>query len=205
MKKKKCKCKEKPEIWFGVYYHQGEIEEADERMILKALKHGAKVYHQFTHVYFKEGNHDFWLERYLLNNARDAFKALGIGLKTLLKLGELRVEHIHNLKYIKYGDLDIVHGHEFMGMGSGKFPATGLLDRWQTFKGRYDVKILAGHHHRTDKALSKKSKDGKFGNAWTVPAMCRKGPSYSPYGGANQGWAELEFNDGNVIVNIKEV
>lgn len=47
MKKKKCKCKEKPEIWFGVYYHQGEIEEADERMILKALKHGAKVYHQY--------------------------------------------------------------------------------------------------------------------------------------------------------------
>ena len=42
---------------------------------------------EFDHVYFKEGNHDFWLERYLLNNAREIFRLRGLDLKTLLRLG----------------------------------------------------------------------------------------------------------------------
>lgn len=163
--------------------------------ILKGFKE------EFTHVYFHEGNHDFWLERYLLANAREIFRLRGIGLKELLKLGELGVHHIHNLSYMTYGDLDILHGHQFPGWGGGKFPSVNILDKWQTFKGRYDVKVMASHSHRNDHSISRKSKDGKFGQAWVTPAMCRKGAQYNPYAGWDNGWCELINNQG--IVEVK--
>lgn len=156
--------------------------------ILKGLKQ------EFNHVYFKEGNHDFWLERYLLTNAREIFRLRGLDLKTLLRLGELGVEHIHNLKYFQYGDLDGVHGHEFPGFGMGKFPAVSLLDKWQTFKHSYSVKVVGAHCHRIDEAISRKSKTGEFGQAWTVGCMCKKQAAYNPYAGWEQGWGEASIN-----------
>lgn len=164
--------------------------------ILKGLKE------EFDHVYFHEGNHDFWLERYLLCNAREIFRLRGIGLVELLRLGELKVHHIHNLSYMTYGDLDILHGHQFAGFGAGKFPSVGLVDKWQTFKGKYDVKVMCSHSHRNDHTISRKSKDGKFGEAWVTPAMCRKGAQYNPYAGWDNGWAVLKNNDGIVDVEM---
>lgn len=177
--------------------YEAELELCHQ--ILKGLKE------EFNHVYFKLGNHDFWLERYLLINAREVFRALGVELSTLLRCGELGVHHIHNLKYIQYGDLDIVHGHEFPGYGLAKFPATSILDKWQTFKHQYDVKIMCSHAHRKDISMSKKSKDGKFGQGWVTPAFCRKGAGYAPYAGWDNGWAVVRNNEGVTSVEIVEV
>jgi len=113
----------------------------------------------------------------------------------------LGVHHIHNLKYISYGDLDIVHGHEFPGFGMGKFPSVGLLDKWQTFKHAYDVKILCSHSHRADHTISRKSKDGKFGESWVTPAFCRKNAGYAPFSGWDNGWATVTNTDG--ITDVK--
>lgn len=158
---------------------------------------------EFNHVYFKAGNHDYWLERYLLNNAREIFKLRGLQVQELLQCAGLGIDFIHNLRYIKYGDLDIIHGHEFnSGYGAGKFPSTGYIDKWQTFKGQYDVKILASHCHRQDTSMSKRSKDGKYGRGWVTPAMCRKSASYSPYAGWDNGWAVLHNQDGKVTVEL---
>jgi len=178
----------------NVIEYEKELEICHQ--ILKGLKE------EFNHVYFKHGNHDFWLERYLLMNAREVFRSLGIDLNSLLRCGELGVHTIHNLKYIQYGDLDIAHGHEFPGFGNGKFPATGLLDKWQTFKHRYDVKILCAHSHRTDHAISKKSKTGEFGEAWAIPAFCRKSAGYAPYAGWDNGWAVAKCIDGVTEVKV---
>jgi hypothetical protein len=169
------------------------------RHILKVLKE------EFTHVYFKEGNHDFWLERYLLTNSRamlNTFKERGVNVKELLQCGALGVHHIHNLKYIQYGDLDIVHGHEFSGFGGGKFPARSLLDKWQTFMGRYDVKILGAHSHRMDEAVSARSKEGMFGYGYTIGAMCRKGAHYNPFAGWDNGCAEAKHTDEGTKVKL---
>lgn len=169
------------------------------RQILEGLKQ------EFDHVYFKEGNHDFWLERYLLTNAREIFRLLGLDLKTLLRCRELGVHHIHNLKYIQYGDLDIVHGHEFPGFGNGKFPSVGLLDKWQSFRHKYDVKVLCAHSHKHDMFISKKSKTGEFGQAWVIPAMCKKSPKYAPYAGWDNGWAVARITEKGTEVEITVV
>lgn len=158
---------------------------------------------EFNHVYFKAGNHDYWLERYLLNNAREIFRLRGIQVEELLQCAGLGVDYIHNLKYIQYGDLDIMHGHEFnTAYGNGKYPAGGYIDKWQTFRGKYDVKILASHCHRQDTSLSKRSKDGKYGQGWVTPAMCRKSAAYNPYAGWDNGWAVAYNNEGIVSVEL---
>jgi len=175
--------------------YEKEIEICHQ--ILKGLKE------EFNHVYFKAGNHDFWLERYLLINAREIFRLRGIQVEELLRCEELGVHFIHNLKYVKYGDLDIIHGHEFnVGFGAGKFPATGFVDKWQTFKGKYDIKILASHCHRQDIHMSKRSKDGLYGMGWVTPAFCRKSAQYNPYAGWDNGWAVITNNDGKCDINI---
>ena len=181
----------------NVIEYEKEIELAYQ--ILKGLKE------EFTHIYFKEGNHDFWLERYLLTNARDIFKVLGMSLKELLRLGELGVHHIHNLQSWKYNDLDGIHGHEFPGFGMGKFPSVGLLDKWQTFKNRYDVKVIASHSHREDMSISRKSKDGRFGYAWVTPCFCNLGAQYAPFAGWNQGWTTAKIGEYGVDVKITKV
>jgi len=165
------------------------------RQILKGLKE------EFNHVYFKEGNHDFWLERYLLINSRamlSTFKERGVNVQELLQCAGIGVNHIHNLKYIQYGDLDIIHGHEFPGFGNGKFPSVGVLDKWQSFKKSYKVKILCSHSHKLDKSISRKAKNGDFGEAWVTPAMCKKGSHYAPYAGWDNGWAVVKVNDEGV-------
>jgi hypothetical protein len=165
--------------------------------LLKGLKE------EFTHVYFKAGNHDFWLERYLLSNAREIFRLRGLQIEELLQCAAIGVHYISNLRYIEYGDLDIIHGHEFASsFGNGKFPSVGYVDKWQTFKGRYDVKLLASHCHRQDYSISRRSKDGKYGQGWVTPAMCRKSAQYNPYAGWDNGWAVARNNDGKVSVEI---
>ena len=127
---------------------------------------------------------------------------LGLELVSLLRCSELGVHTIHNLAYVSFGDLDIVHAHEFGGFGGGKFPSKSLLDKWQTFKSRYDVKILGAHSHRIDKTISTRSKDGKFGEGYSIGCMCRKGASYSPYAGWDNGWAVAEIVDGVTEVKL---
>jgi len=168
-----------------IEYHN-ELESCHH--ILKGLKE------EFNHVYFKEGNHDFWLERYLLNNAREVFRLIGVNLKELLKCGELGVHHIHNLKYVQYGDLDIVHGHEFPGYGA-KFPSVSLAGKWQNFKKKADVKVIQAHSHQECQTITRKSVDGKFGQAWAMAAMCKKAASYAPFAGKENGWAEFKINE----------
>lgn len=180
----------------NVVAYEREIELCHQ--ILKGLKQ------EFTHVYFKEGNHDFWLERYLLTNAREVFRLLGMSLKELLRLGELGIHHIHNLKYIQYGDLDIIHGHEFPGFGT-KFPSVSLVDRWQRFKKSYNVKVMQAHSHQSCQTITRKSKTGEFGQGWVMPAMCKKGMHYAPYAGKENGWAELKQVDGVTEVKLMVV
>lgn len=158
--------------------------------ILKGLKE------EFTHVYFHSGNHDYWLERYLRLNAREVFKVKGLTLNELLRLNEIGVQYIPQLQYMIFADIDILHGHQFNSFGGGKFPSVSLLDRWQTFKKKYDVKVLCSHAHRYDTSISRKSKNGLFGQAWVTPAMCKKGAEYNPFAGWDIGWVVIKNING---------
>ncbi len=154
---------------------------------------------EFNDVYVKEGNHDAWLERYLLSNSRELFRLRGLSVKELLRLGELKVPHIHNLQYIQFHDLDILHGHE-VGMGFGaKFIAKAYAGRWQRFKRNMEVKVLTSHCHRADHDVVR-NQDGTTAYGWVTPAMCRKGAQYNPYAPNDVGYSEAFLTENGVQV-----
>lgn len=154
---------------------------------------------EFNDVYVKEGNHDFWLERYLLSNARELFRLRGLSVKELLRLGELKTPHIHNLQYVQFHDLDILHGHE-VGMGFGaKFIAKAYAGRWQRFKRNMKVKVFTNHCHRADHDVIR-NQDGTTAYGWVGPGMCRKGAQYNPYAPNDIGYSEAFLTEDGVMV-----
>lgn len=162
--------------------------------LLKGLKE------EFDHVYFKEGNHDWWLERFIAMKAPEFGKVRGFTLREMLKLGELGVHHIHNLQPIRYGDLDIIHGHEFpMGASVPNRPSLTYLKRWMRYK-KTSCKLLVSHVHTDDHGIIKEY-DGQYGEAWTLPAMCVKGAEYAPFTGASIGHGEVIETDKGMTVN----
>ncbi len=177
------------------------IDYADEidmmQEFLKILKS------EFNHVYVKEGNHDFWLERFITQRAPELQRLRGTTFPELLKLTELGIHHIHNLQPIKYGDLDIVHGHEFPSFGGNvpNKPALSLLRKWMRYVKR-QCKVLGSHVHVSD-FQPEKAYDGKVSYGWTTPAMCLKGAEYAPFTGWDNGHTEVK--NGNNGVEPKNI
>lgn len=145
---------------------------------------------EFNHVYFKEGNHDFWLERYLANVAPELGKLRGFNLPEILGLAGLGVHHIHNLQPIKYGEFTICHGHEFpMGFAVPNRPALSFIRKWIHHK-RTPAKLICSHVHQADEAIEK-TYDGKLSRAWTTPAMCLKAAEYARFTRWDNGHTEV--------------
>lgn len=162
--------------------------------LLKGLKEN------FDHVYFKEGNHDWWLERFIAMKAPEFGKVRGFTLREMLKLGELGIHHIHNLQPIKYEDIDIIHGHEFpSGFGTvPNRPSLTYLKRWMRYK-KGKCKLIVSHVHTDDHGIIKEY-DGTYGEAWTLPAMCVKGAEYAPFTNASIGHGEVFETDSGMTV-----
>lgn len=156
---------------------------------------------EFTHVYFKAGNHDYWLERYITNQAPELGKLKGVNLEEILQLSGKQIHYIHHLQPIEYGDLDILHGHELpSGFNVPNRPAMSYLRKYLNHK-RQSVKLLCSHVHQADEAIEK-TYDGKFSKAWTTPAMCLKVAEYARFTRWDNGHTEvLNGNNGVDVVN----
>lgn len=145
---------------------------------------------EFNHVYFKEGNHDYWLERYVANVAPEIGKLKGFTLPEILGLAGMGVHHIHNLQEISYGEFTICHGHEFpMGFVVPNRPALSFLRKWIHHK-RTHAKLICSHVHQADEAIEK-TYDGKISRAWTTPAMCLKAAEYARFTRWDNGHTEV--------------
>lgn len=139
-------------------------------------------------IYYKLGNHEDRWEKFLISKAPE-----------LLGIDEFRLERILNLEFhsinliaskqlIKYGKLNIIHGHE---MGESIFspvnPARGLF-----LKAKCST--LAGHNHQTS-AHHENNVSGDAMACWSLGCLCDLSPEYRPF-------AFTKWNHGFAIVNI---
>lgn len=148
-------------------------------------------------IYYKEGNHEERLERYLIKNAPVLLGMEEFELRTILRLGELGIQWIADKRLFLAGKLTIIHGHEYKGNG-GVNPA-----RWLSL--RTPDPLLCGHFHRTSSHFTKSIK-GEVSGAWSTGCMCHDGPDYSPYNQWNQGFAMIHIDkDGTFEVENKMV
>lgn len=95
-----------------------------------------------AHIYFKHGNHEDWLEKYLMNKAPVLLDMLEFKLSYLLKFQELRIIEISSYQLMKYGKLSIIHGHELKQILRSVNPARTLYLKTK-------ISTLVAHHHVT--------------------------------------------------------
>lgn len=134
------------------------------------------------------GNHDMWLQRFLLRSAQQLEG--DYLLQERLKLDEHDIKWISDLRLLTYGELYLHHGHIF-GVSGGRHVATRLLDK-------FGVNLLVGHFHRqmTD---SKTTLDGKTHACWVNGCLSDLHPSYNPYGNQTHGFSIVDLHEGGLF------
>lgn len=159
---------------------------------------------RFKNVYFKEGNHDAWLERSIRTNSPAFAKVADFTLENLLRLKENKVHHIHNLQEIKFGDLSILHGHEKPGFFTPEFVAKSVIKWWQQYERKLTVKVMVSHFHTVDNFIQR-NLDGSFAYGYVTGCLAKLKMDYHPYARRNHGIAIVDNDKGVTEVRNFEI
>lgn len=142
-------------------------------------------------IYFKVGNHDERYERYFMTKAPELFGDEYYSLNERLGLIELGIHYVASKQWIKYGHLNIMHGHEF---GNSVFspvnPARGIFMRAK-------CSTIVGHYHQTS-SHHENNLNGKEMACFSTGCLSTLSPEYRPTAETkwNHGAAFLEKDSG---------
>jgi len=150
-------------------------------------------------IYYKNGNHEDWLEKYLMNKAPELLDIEEFKLKTLLRFGELGIQEISSYAMMKFGKLNIVHGHELKSTLRSVNPARTLY--LKTKKS-----TLVAHHHVTSEH-TESDIDGQITTCWSIGCLSQLKPKYAGLDSKyNLGFAYVtKTKDGNFTVSNKRI
>ena len=158
-------------------------------------------------IFYKIGNHEERYEIFLKSKAPEIFGDDYYSLEDRLDLNSYKIKYIQGKQLIKYGKLNIIHGHEFGGsFFSPVNPARGLFMRAK-------CNIIAGHNHQTSEH-HENNLNGENMATWSIGCLCQLNPEYRPFAFTkwNLGFAMLTKDkqgmfevDNKRIVNGKVV
>ncbi len=153
---------------------------------------------------YKMGNHEERWERYLKIKApafTDLFDDDDIPLlsyETIFDTKKYDIKVVANKRLVKFGHLNIVHGHEFWrGMINPVNPARGLF-----LKGKENA--LGAHLHQTSHH-TEPTLSGDILSCWTTGCLCDLHPEYSPFNKWNHGFAIINRDGDNFEVLNKTI
>lgn len=139
-----------------------------------------------------EGNHEFRLRKYLIQNARELYCLPGLSMAELFDLKRLRVEYVpchqgaskFTDNFIRVGDLYV--GHWDKVSKHGAYAAKQLVED----KG---VSLLQGHTHRFG-AHARTLVDGRVLVGIENASMCSRNQSYVSYPNWQLGFSVVYLN-----------
>lgn len=186
--------------FYGVSDHEKDPRKVKWHEELEACREALKMIRSAfpnVPVYFKEGNHEYRMERYLMKHAQLLLGMAEFELPTLLRLGESGIEYIRNKRPVYAGSLTIGHGDEWRGAG-GVNPA-----RWLSL--RAGESMVIGHFHRTSQHIERTVRQTVRG-WWSTGCLCELQPHYMPFNNWNHGFAIVHLNeDGSFEVDNKTI
>jgi predicted phosphodiesterase len=138
-------------------------------------------------IYYKIGNHEMRLERWLMVKAPEILDCEEFRLDILLEFAKHHVILIDKYTVIKAGNLNIIHGHEYKGAG-GVYPAKYIY-------GKSKVNTICGHYHRSSTYLDK-NMDGQYHGGFSTGCLCELSPDYMPYNEWVHGFAVVTMKSG---------
>jgi predicted phosphodiesterase len=159
--------------------------EAEVYSVVQFLKGLRKAFPN-TPIYLKLGNHELRLETYLNDNASDLAWYSKLSLEELFELKTMGIETISDKRVMKYGQLYIIHGHEYGGKGAVNVARNLLLKAFDN--------ILCGHFHRMDEAYWTPISGDSIGS-WVTGCLCGLRPDYMPLNNWVHGFARIVKRD----------
>lgn len=142
-------------------------------------------------IYFKPGNHEYRLERYLYLKAPELLDCEEFQLKVLLNLAKYKIIFIEKRTKTYFGHLLVEHGDRMKGNG-GVNPA-------RTLYMRYKRHVLSGHFHRKSEHVEKVY-DGSLVTAFSTGCLCELEPEYYEVNNHSHGTSIVEMNGDNFKV-----
>lgn len=153
-------------------------------------------------IIYKFGNHEERFDNYLMIHAPEMFQLESMHLEA--KLLELMpyLTIIKNKRIIRFGHLNIIHGHEYVySITNPVNPARGLFNRAKK-------SAVCNHFHQTS-SHTESTISGDIITCWSGGCLCGLHPNYMPLNKWNLGFIEIRNEDGfysvknNRIINYK--
>jgi len=167
-----------------------ELEQG--RWFMKALRTAFPK----ARIYYKLGNHEDRLEKWLRIKAPEWIGMDEFELKMLLRFGENQIQLIDSSATIKAGNLNIIHGHEYLGGGT--------VNRARNLYLKAKASTICGHFHRKSEFTTRDINNNIQG-AWTTGCLCELYPEYMKgHSDWVHGFAVVKVNkDGTFSVDNK--
>ena len=137
-------------------------------------------------IYYKLGNHEVRLDRWIKHNAQ-MFDGM-LDLEHLIDFEGAGIIYLKDNIGVKFGKLNIIHGHEVRANGS-------LVNIARTYYMKTNSNIMLGHWHQAQE-FTTKTISGDIHGAWATGCLCKLDADYT-YGinSWNHGFAIVEMVD----------
>lgn len=175
--------------FFKLSFHE---KDARNRPTLKQELAMAKEFFQYLRyklpnatIYFKPGNHEHRLERYLVIKAPELLDCEEFKLNVLLELEKFKIIYIDKRTKVYFGHLLVEHGDRMKG--------TGGVNPSRTLFTKYKRHVLVGHFHRKSEH-SEKIYDGKLISTFSTGCLCELEPEYFEVNNHVHGMAIVTMN-----------
>lgn len=163
------------------------VDLIDELDSLKEFLKALKIALPRVKIFYKIGNHENRLSRYLKIKAPEMFGLPFFEYGEFLGLNSLGITLIEDNQIAFHGKLAILHGHEIK-LGAGAVnPARSLYLKFKD-------SAVVGHLHRTSQH-TEKTGTGKIISTWSLGCMCELSPKYAVFTAWNHGMAVNEIID----------
>jgi len=145
-----------------------------------------------TRIFFKSGNHEERLIKFLLSNAKQLEDLEELELPNLLWFKQYGIEPIPDKANIRIGKLNLLHGHEI-------YAGAGMVNVARTIRMKASDNIAVGHFHRTQEDYDRDIR-GKITGGWAIGCLCGIKPDYMRFNKWNHGFALVEVEKSGMFV-----
>jgi predicted phosphodiesterase len=151
-------------------------------------------------IIYKLGNHEERMIRYMRVKAPELLGLPEFEIESVLGLADNDIQLVKDNRPIKFGGLNIIHGHEYrFAISNPVNPARGLFLRGKT-------NAICGHFHQSSQH-SERSLDQKVLSTWSTGCLCDLHPEYRPINNWNHGFmvVQVDKNDAFEVGNLRIV
>lgn len=167
--------------------------------VMMALLTKIRKFFPDARIYYKEGNHEERLHKYLAWRAPELLGFPEFELRNILHLSDLDIHWIGDKRRVYAGKLPIMHGHEWVtGTYIAKFPAKAYYDK-------SGMSMMINHVHKSSEYTNVLF-SGAIHTCFTLGCLCGLNPKWYPLNSWNHGAAIVGIEDnGNFHVTNKRI